>query len=101
MLGEEIIKFDSALLSFVPDVSYMPSSVVTVALNYSRNIHNIHILIEELRAQVTVVEGLKTIQLLFRIVHWSKPKKNISGKLDLSLSASQFPDADIEFVISA
>ncbi|KAM7319566.1 hypothetical protein ACRRTK_021249 [Alexandromys fortis] len=69
MLGEEIIKFDSALLSFVPDVSYMPSSVVTVALNYSRNIHNIQILIEELRAQVTVVEGLKTIQLLFRIVH--------------------------------
>lgn len=47
----------------------MPSSVVTVALNYSRNIHNIQILIEELRAQVTVVEGLKTIQLLFRIVH--------------------------------
>lgn len=66
-LGEEIMKFDS-LLSFVPGVSCMPSSVVTIALN-SRNMHNIQILIENLRAQVTVVEGLKTNQLLFRIVH--------------------------------
>lgn len=46
----------------------MPSSVVTIALN-SRNMHNIQILIENLRAQVIVVEGLKTNQLLFRIVH--------------------------------
>lgn len=47
----------------------MPSSVVTIALNYSRSMHNIQVLIEKLRAQVTVVEGLKTNQLLFGIVH--------------------------------